>query len=73
MKTAPEIIAEAFCTDWLDVKSGKYQRYTSPAVYVYGNDYYCCPTQNQKLPKDFDWKPIYTDSKTGRVVYEHKI
>ena len=74
-KTAPEIIAECFCSDINDVKDGLYQSYRSPSVYVYGNDYYCCPTSSQRLPKDRDWNwtEIYMDRKTGRAVFESKV
>jgi hypothetical protein len=54
-KTAPEIIAFHLGWDMADVVDGRYQRHASPGVYVCGNDYFCCPTHRQRLPKGFDW------------------
>lgn len=66
-KHANEVIAFHLGWNITDVTEGKYQRYSSPSVYVCGNDYYCCPTEKQKLPKDFDWKKV--GEHYGRAVY----
>lgn len=66
-KTAPEIIAFHFGCDWSDVKDGRYQGHVNPAVYVVSDDYYCCPTENQKLPRGFAWYPL--SEYYGRTVY----
>lgn len=42
-KQAPEIIAFHLGTDVESVKEGRYQRTVNPAVYVYGEDFYCAP------------------------------
>ena len=56
-KTAPEIIALHLGWNMPDVTEGRCQKYTSPGVYVCGNDYFCCPTASQKLPKGVSEKP----------------
>jgi hypothetical protein len=59
-RTAAEIIAFHFSTDIRDVQEGRYQptRYSSPALYTIGDDYYCSPTAGQSPPKGFKWKRI---------------
>jgi len=72
-KTAPEIIAFHFGCDMRDVSDGKYQRYSSPSVYVVyskAGDYWCCPTASQKPPREFKWSPVATYY--GRTVYVAK-
>lgn len=71
--TAPELIAFHFSADISEVKDMVYQPtvYRSPRVYVWGEDYYCCPTDRQKLPSQgdtFNWKPFATHH--GRTIYE---
>lgn len=66
-KTAAEIIAFHLGWNWDDVREGLYQRHRSPGVYVCSNDYYCCPTARQKLPKGFNWIKVATEY--GRDVY----
>ena len=66
-KTAPEIIAFHLFCDWNEIKDGIYQRHRNPSVYVYNDDYYCCPTAKQKLPSGFSWKA--QSAYDGRTVY----
>ncbi len=71
-KHAAEIIAFHFGSDIADIRDAAYQptRFTSPRIYtVYTNagDYWCCPSDKQKLPKGFQWSPVATYY--GRTVY----
>lgn len=69
-KHGSEIIAFHLGWNMPDVTDGVYQasRYASPRVYVCADDYYCAPTERQKLPKDdFDWKEV--GEHYGRKVY----
>ena len=72
-RTAPEIIAFVLGWDWEEVKANVYQPtvYRSPRIYVVGNDYVCCPTANQRPPKDqFGyWKWRKLGEAYGRTVY----
>lgn len=70
-KTAPEIIAFQLGWDITDVSSGRYQRHANPSIYVCGEDYYCCPTAKQKLPKDFEWQR--EGEQYGRTIYCSKV
>lgn len=54
-KQAPEIIAWAFSTDVGDVKDGRYQRYTNPSVYTFGNDYYAVHKAKPKHDVGSGW------------------
>lgn len=65
--TAPEIIGTHLCWDMRDVSEGRYQRYSNPAVYVCGDDYYCAPTASQKPPVDYQWDVV--GEYFGRKVY----
>lgn len=60
-RTAANIIAFHFCCDISDVSDGRYQstRYSSPAIYTFGTDYYAAPSNNQP-PENMkgDWKEI---------------
>jgi hypothetical protein len=67
-KRANEIIAFSLGWNISDVTDGKYQRYSNPSVYVCGNDYYCCPTNNQKLPKGFNW--VEVDNQYNRAIFK---
>ena len=69
-KQAPEIIAFQLGWNISDVSEGRYQKYSNPAVYVCGNDYYCAPTAKQKLPRDVcdKWEKIGTQY--GRDIYK---
>lgn len=69
-RRADEIIAYHLCWDMRDVTEGKYQNYTNPGIYVCGEDYFCCPTEKQKLHKDFDWELV--GSYYGRNVYRSR-
>lgn len=69
-KRANEIIAFHLGWDITDVTDGKYQRYTNPSIYVCGDDYYCCPTAKQKLPKGFNWTGA--GHQYGRDIYKAK-
>lgn len=68
-KHANELIAFHLGWNITDVSEGRYQptRYSSPGVYVCGDDYYCCPSANQKLPKGFHWEKV--GEHYGRTVY----
>jgi hypothetical protein len=74
-RSGAEIIAFHFCSDISEVRDMVYQptRYRNPYVYVWGEDYYCCPTERQKPPQGFDfddtfkWESIATHY--GRTVY----
>ena len=68
-RTAPEIIAFHFGWDMTEVSESRYQPsvYSNPSVYTICNDQVCAPTASQRLPKDFDWKPI--GEHYGRTVY----
>lgn len=70
-RTAAEIIGFALGWDISDVREGRYQstRYVSPAVFVCGDDYFCCPTDTQSLPEPdrWGWKPV--GQFYGRTVY----
>ena len=78
--SAAYIIAFHFGEDLAEMAGRRYQptRYTAPAIYVFGDDYYCCPSGSQKPPRDrdfpdsdrWDWQPIGTYY--GRTVYEAK-
>jgi hypothetical protein len=69
IKRANEIIGFHLGWDISDVSDGLYQpsRYASPRVYVCGDDYFCCPTSNQKLPIGFNWETV--GSYYGRTVF----
>lgn len=72
-KTAPEIIAFHLGWNMPDVSDGRYQRYSAPGVYVCGNDYFCCPTASQTLPKGISespWEAVGTYY--SRTVYRAK-
>jgi hypothetical protein len=58
-KQAKEIIAFVTGQDYDDMEDMRYQSTrTSIPVYTIGNEYFCCPTARQKLPKgEYDWKP----------------
>lgn len=71
-RTGAEIIAFHFCSDISEVRDMVYQptRFRSPYVYVWGEDYYCCPTDRQKPPKGdgaFKWELVATHY--GRTIY----
>jgi hypothetical protein len=66
-RTAPEIIGFHLGWDMRDVSEGRYQRYSNPAVYVCGSDYYCAPTASQKPNSDFQWDVV--GEYYGRKVY----
>jgi hypothetical protein len=72
-KSAAEIIATMWGWDISDVKDGLYQSY-QPPVYVCGSHYYSCPPKGRKPNGDkrWKWKPVYTDQRTGRIVYESR-
>lgn len=62
-RTAPEIIGTHLGWDMREVSEGRYQRYSSPSVYVCGSDYYCSPTGSQKPPKgvsENEWLKVGT-------------
>ena len=69
-RSAEECIAFLFGSDIADIRDSRYQptRYSSPAVFVVGNDYYCAPTKKQKVPAGWNWKAraFYY----GREIYE---
>ena len=77
-RSGAEIIAFHFSSDIGEVRDMIYQptRYRNPYVYCWGDDYFCCPTERQKLPKDpdfsdtFKWEEIATYY--GRKVYRSK-
>lgn len=60
-RTAPEIIGFHFGWDMRDVSEGRYQptRYSNPAIYTFGTDYYAAPSNNLP-PKNMPgaWKEI---------------
>lgn len=74
-RTAAEIIAFHFSSDIAEVRDMIYQptRYRTCKVYVWGEDYYCCPTERQALPKDPDFDDTFKWEKVaeyyGRTVY----
>lgn len=70
-KRANEIIAFSLGWNITDVTDGLYQKYRNPSVYVCGNDYYCCPTNKQKLPKGFDW--IEIDNRYNRAIFKAEL
>lgn len=72
-KQAAEIIAFHFCADLAEMRDQRYQpgTYTSPAVYVVGQDYYCAPAAGKLPGNKFPgqpWQPVATYY--GRTVYE---
>jgi len=68
-KHANEIIAYRLGQDIAEITDGRYQpsRFQNPSIYVYADEYYCAPTQKQKLPKGFKWKA--EGEWYGRTVY----
>jgi hypothetical protein len=74
-RSGAEIIAFHFCSDIGEVRDMVYQPtvYRVCRVYTLGDDYYCCPTERQQLPRDarhptmFDWKPVA--AYYGRTIY----
>lgn len=72
-KQAPDIIAIHFSSDVVDIREGRYQGYSNPAVYVVGSDYYCAPTAAQRAPrKDFEpW--VEVGEYYGRKVLRSKM
>lgn len=74
-RSAAEIIAFHFCSDISEVRGMIYQptRYAACKVYCWGEDYFCCPTDRQKLPKDPDFddtfKWIEVATHYGRKIY----
>ncbi len=72
-RTAPEIIGFHLGWDMREVSAGRYQKYTSPAVYVCGNDYFACPLDNRE-PRHVvgkDWEMV--GSYYGRLVWRSKV
>ena len=69
-RTAAEIIGFHFSCDTRDVNDGRYQptRYSSPAIYTLGNDYYAAPSTNLP-PKNMPgiWKQV--GEHYGRKIY----
>lgn len=59
---ANEIIGFHLGWDLREVSEGRYQptRYSSPSIYVCGEDYYCAPSGSQKPPKGFEWEKVGT-------------
>lgn len=60
-KRANEIIAFHLGWDIKEVSDGRYQRYSSPNIYVCGGSYFASPTKGQKLPStvsDNEWKLV---------------
>lgn len=68
-KHANEIIAFHLGWDIRDLTDGRYQPtlYQNPSVYVASDDYFCAPTEKQKLPKGFKWEAV--GEHYGRKVY----
>lgn len=68
IKQGKEIIGTHLNRDIADVADGLYQHFV-PAVYVMGDDYYCCPPGNRKppAPDRFVWK--VDGEHFGRKVY----
>lgn len=69
-KRANEIIAFHLGWDIADVTEGRYQRYSSPSVYVCGGSYFCAPTAKQKPPEGISekgWHKVGTQY--GRDVF----
>lgn len=71
-RSGAEIIAFHFCADISEVRDMVYQPtvYRTPRVYVWGEDYFCAPTERQKLPeqgKTFNWK--FEGEHYGRKLY----
>lgn len=71
-RSGAELIAFHFCSDISEVRDNVYQPtvYRNPYVYSWGDDFYCCPTERQKLPAQgerFDWKQV--GEYYGRKVY----
>lgn len=69
-RTAAEIIAFHFGSDIRDIQDARYQPSRYPvAIYTVGDDYYCAPNANQKLPApaEFNWQKI--GEHYGRTVY----
>lgn len=76
-RSGAEIIAFHFSSDIGEVRDMVYQptRYRNPYVYCWGEDYFCCPTERQKLPKHefegaWDWQIV--GEYYGRKVYRAK-
>lgn len=78
-RSAAEIIAVHFCSDTGEVRATVYEptRFRNPSIYMWGEDYYCCPRSRQKLPKHhrdyvdaWDWQPVATYH--GRTIYRAK-
>lgn len=69
-RTGAEIIAFHLGWDMPDVTAGRYQHY-NPAVYVCGDDYFCCPALGKFPPKfGYNWEKI--GEHYGRSVYTAK-
>jgi hypothetical protein len=68
IKQGREIIAFHYSWNISDVSDGLYQNFR-PAVYVVGDDYFCCPPGNGKppAPDRFVWKVV--GEHYGRKVY----
>lgn len=71
-RTAPERIAFLYSCDIRDVTDMRYQPgvYASPGIYLVNDEYHCCPSGNQKLPKGFAWREI--GEAYDRKVYKAK-
>jgi hypothetical protein len=69
-RSAAEIVAFHFGYDIAEMRDQRYQptRYSSPAIFTVGDDYYCAPTKGQKLPAGWNWKAKATYY--GRDIYE---
>ena len=74
-RTAAEIIGFHFGWDIRDVSETRYQstRYTAPAVYVIGDDYYAAPADNR--PPKYELGQAWTlfAEHYGREIYESKM
>lgn len=70
-KQAAEIIGFVLGWDITDVKDGVYQptRYSSPRIYVCGNDYFCCPPAGKTPPARDGWNWQKFGEAYGRTVY----
>lgn len=50
-RSEAELIAYHLCCDIGDVREGRYQRYSNPAVFVVGSHYFCAPQQGKTPPE----------------------
>lgn len=72
-----EVIAATFGVDLAEMSECRYQptRFTSPAVYTFGNDYYAAHKTKPRHKVGGEWTPVadqFWAEKAGTIVWTAK-